>query len=121
MSLLKKLIQLENEASELGFRWENPQQILNQIQSECDEIQENLSIASSTNLQEEIGDLLHAAFSLCVFCQFDPEETLEKSINKFEKRFNLVKKIANEKGFVTLSGLSFSELMSIWGQAKNIE
>lgn len=115
---LKKLIELENEASEFGFCWENETQILQQIQSECTEIKENLMDANHLKLKEEIGDLLHAAFSLCIFCQFDPEETLEKSIAKFERRLKLVKEIAKEKGLSNLKGFSFVELMRIWDEAK---
>lgn len=112
---------LEHEASNFGFKWENAHQIVGQIKSECDEITECLD---STNpkvklmLQDEIGDLLHAAFSLCVFCDFDPEETLKKSISKFEKRLINVKKIAKEQGADTLSGKGFDELMKIWDKAK---
>ena len=74
MELLKKIIILENEADKFGFSWEKPQQIIDQIQSECLEIMEHLEPdANETNelaLQEEVGDLLHAAFSLCIFFFF---------------------------------------------------
>ncbi len=43
-----------------------------QIRNECIEIEEHLhSVEQREALQEEIGDWLHAAFSLCVFCDFD--------------------------------------------------
>ena len=92
-----------------------------QIKSECDEIDEHLSDVTEENklkLQEEIGDLLHAVFSLCVFCQFDAEETLRKSVDKFDRRLNAVKSIAKENGITTLSGYAFDELMKFWDQAK---
>src|SRR5438094_84896 len=81
--ILKKLSALENEASHFGFKWEKEEQIIAQIRSELKEIEIDLKHQSDKHkLQEEIGDLLHAAFSLCVFCQFDSEETLSKSITK---------------------------------------
>ena len=95
---------------------------MTQIQSECVEINEHLDSTALENkikLQEEIGDLLHAAFSLCVFCKFDAEETLEKSVNKFERRFNAVKIVAQENGLETLNGMPFDELMRYWDKAKN--
>ena len=78
--LLEKIVALENEASAFGFQWETTDQIIAQIQSECVEINEHLTHgkgkANPIELQEEIGDLLHAVFSLCVFCKFSPQETL---------------------------------------------
>lgn len=121
MDMLDKLIRLEKEAESFGFKWDNTHQIMAQINSECDEINEHLSQANDSNahkLQEEIGDLLHAVFSLCVFCNFDAKETLTKSINKFERRLNAVKTIAQESGIATLNGHTFDELMKFWNQAK---
>lgn len=122
MNLLKKVVALENEASAFGFEWETTDQIMQQIQSECLEINEHLSHGiNQTNqieLQEEIGDLLHAVFSLCVFCNFSPKDTLEQTLNKFERRLNAVKEISKENGYTHLKGYPFDELMSIWAQAK---
>lgn len=122
MNILEKLTRLEKEAEDFGFKWENPHQIMTQIQSECIEINEHLDFAEPENkirLQEEIGDLLHAVFSLCVFCKFDPEETLKNSVDKFERRFNAVKILAQESGLKKLNGMSFDELMNFWNKAKN--
>ncbi len=120
MSVLEKLTKLEIEASNYGFKWENPHQIMDQIKSECVEIDEHLNPPASDQLklQEEIGDLLHAVFSLCVFCEFDPAETLKNSVDKFERRLNSVKMIAEENGMTTLNGHAFDELMQFWDQAK---
>ena len=71
MALLDKVVLLEQEADAFGFRWETTDQIMAQIESECAEISEHLHAgfaqANQAELQEEIGDLLHAVFSLCVF------------------------------------------------------
>lgn len=121
MTVLEKLTKLEKEAENFGFKWENTHQIMAQIKSECDEIDEHLSHITDENktkLEEEIGDLLHAVFSLCVFCQFDAFDTLTKSVDKFERRLNAVKTIAQENGIATLNGYAFDELMQFWDRAK---
>lgn len=120
MNILKKLTALEHEASHIGFKWEAAEQIVSQIQSELSEIDVHLKDGNKEKLQEEIGDLLHAVFSLCVFCQFEPEQTLEYSVDKFERRFKAVKKLAAEQGLTTLQGLPFSQLMEFWDQAKKL-
>jgi uncharacterized protein YabN with tetrapyrrole methylase and pyrophosphatase domain len=121
MNILEKLKQLEVDAEDFGFKWENARQIMAQIRSECDEIDEHLPLITNHNkpkLQEEIGDLFHAVFSLCVFCQFDPKETLQNSIDKFERRLTAVKLIAKENGIHSLNGYPFDELMQFWDEAK---
>ncbi|STX28375.1 nucleoside triphosphate pyrophosphohydrolase MazG [Legionella beliardensis] len=124
MNLLEKVLLLEQEAAQFGFRWDNAHQIMAQIKSECLEVSEHLPKLSDTSpsadLQEEIGDLLHAVFSLCVFCQFNPKDTLNLTLTKFERRLNAVKQIAGMRGLTNLEGHSFSELMEIWEQAKKI-
>ena len=122
MDLLEKVVVLEDDASQFGFRWETADQIMKQIQSECAEIKEHLddglSQANQAALQEEIGDLLHAVFSLCVFCRFSPRVTLAQSLHKFERRMRAVKLIAEERRLTTLEGLPFDELMRVWDKAK---
>lgn len=118
MNILEKIVNLENEASEFGFAWEKAEQIIEQIQSECIEVSEHLKTENRTELQEEMGDLMHAVFSLCVFCKFDPHETLEQTVGKFERRLREVKRISHKENLENLHGKSFDELMAIWRQAK---
>ncbi len=122
MDLLNKAVVLENEATAFGLQWETCDQIMAQIQSECVEINEHLGqIPGQTNqvaLQEEIGDLLHAVLSLCVFCNLSPQDTLHDSLNKFERRLNAVKEITQEQGLSHLRGFPFEEVMAIWHKAK---
>lgn len=119
MMIFERLTLLENQAGEFGFMWSQPSQILDQIQSECDEIQENLTQHGEPgHLQEEIGDLLHAAFSLCLFCGFDAEDTLVKNVDKFETRFEELKRLVTDSGQKTLQGQSVAVLMDFWKQTK---
>jgi uncharacterized protein YabN with tetrapyrrole methylase and pyrophosphatase domain len=124
MELLDKISALEEEASQFGFKWQSADQIMNQIFSEIKEIKEHLGQETSkenqTALQEEIGDLLHAVFSLCVFSKLNPRVTLGQSLTKFERRLRAVKLIAEERELINLEGLSTDELMHIWDKAKEL-
>lgn len=121
MGILKKLTTLENEASAFGFKWEYAEQIIAQIRSELTEIEAHLKKQEDkSKLQEEIGDLLHAAFSLCVFCQFDANETLTSSTKKFERRFRETQRFARKEGLIDLNGQPFDKLMELWNKAKKL-
>lgn len=117
--LLKKVEKQELDAKEFGFYWENFHQLIRQIQDECIEIQEAWENNDSAHLQEEIGDLMQAAISLAVFCKLDPQETLAKSIEKFQQRYDAVVKISQNEGHTNLHGKSFDVLMSYWNRAKS--
>jgi uncharacterized protein YabN with tetrapyrrole methylase and pyrophosphatase domain len=121
MSIFAKLTALEHDACEFGFRWERADQIITQIRSECAEVSVHLEDKNKLKLQEEIGDLLHAALSLCVFCNLDPEVTLTQSVDKFARRLHEVKQLAQAQGLNSLTGKPFSVLMQLWDQVKKNE
>ena len=119
MTIFERLTLLEKQSGEFGFMWFQSSEILDQIQSECEEIRENMAQQGEpSHLQEEIGDLLHAVFSLCIFSDFDAEETLVKSVDKYEKRLQELKRLVRASGRETLQGQSKKVLMDFWNQAK---
>jgi uncharacterized protein YabN with tetrapyrrole methylase and pyrophosphatase domain len=117
-NLFKKVEELEIAAKQFGFYWEHIGQLIEQIKSECIEIQEAWQKDDRSHLQEEVGDLLQAAVSLAVFCGLDPQDTLLQSIEKFKKRYNTVVELAHHDGFQNLHHQPFEVLMNYWNRAK---
>ncbi|KTD32914.1 nucleotide pyrophosphohydrolase [Legionella nautarum] len=116
---LHELIIIENEARNFGFDWPHEEMIIEQALSECDEIREALANHEpSHRVQEEIGDLLHTAISLCLFAGFDPEQTLAKVATKFGARMEALKAIAKDQGLTSLKGQSTEFMMELWQKAK---
>ncbi|MBX9806115.1 MAG: nucleotide pyrophosphohydrolase [Alphaproteobacteria bacterium] len=121
MSALQKLIALERTTGRIGFDWPNTETILDQAISECGEIKRSIqSNEGRKRLQEETGDLLHAAISLCVFEGFDVEETLEIVNQKFGARLQALQQIMKERGVETFKGHSFDFLLELWEEAKKM-
>lgn len=118
MNIFERLKNAENDANDFGFSWPNTNMILDQITSEVTEIRLAIKDETSDRVKEEIGDLLHATLSLCVFLNFNQEETLELTISKFEKRLSKVKELAKAQGRKTLKDEHFDVLMRFWKQAK---
>lgn len=119
--LLKHVEKQELIAKEFGFYWEHFNQLIEQIQNECAEVQEAWGNENIPHLQEEIGDLIHATISLAVFCKLDPHETLAKSIAKFQRRYDLVVQLAQNDGLENLHEQSFDKiLMNYWKRAKSL-
>ncbi len=116
---LNKLIQLEHEARDFGFDWPDAPCIIEQAMSECAEIQEALVLKETPErVQEEIGDLLHTAISLCLFSGFSVEETLQNVVKKFGTRLHAVQELTQQEGLDNLHGQSFEYMMELWKKAK---
>lgn len=116
---LQALIKLEKKATEFGFEWPDYESIIAQIISECAEIKQALvEQESAERVQEEIGDLLHAAISLCLFQGFDLEETLEKLQLKMKKRLDALFLVTHEEGLANLKNQSDKYKLNLWDKAK---
>ena len=119
-NVIKKIVTSEMKAKEYGFYWRDYATVMDQVRSECDEVDELIidPTSSRERLKEEMGDLLHAVFSLCIYCELDPELTLNNSLNKFEERYKLTKHFAKEDGHHNLHGKTTEEMMIYWNKAK---
>lgn len=101
-----------------GFYWENFLSQIQQIQSECLEVQEAGDKQNIDHLQEEVGDLIQATISLAIFCKLDPHETLLRSIEKFQRRYEAVVQLASLDGHNNLHKQPIEKLMDYWKHAK---
>jgi uncharacterized protein YabN with tetrapyrrole methylase and pyrophosphatase domain len=121
MTPLQKLIALEQKTSLMGFDWPNTETIIDQAISECHEVKLTIQAHEGRKrLQEEVGDLLHATISLCLFEGLDVDETLEHVNKKFEARLDALQQIAKDRGFSTLKGQHFALLLELWEEAKHV-
>lgn len=118
---LNDLIAVELEARNFGFDWPNKEMIIDQAISECHEIFAAIHDGEpAERVQEEIGDLIHAAICLCIFAGFDVDETIEKVRIKFAKRMAAMHKLATKRGLTTLSGQSIDFMLELWHEAKKM-
>lgn len=118
LDLFTKIEEQELQAKQFGFYWENIDQLLEQIQNECQEVKEAAENQDQHHLEEEIGDLLLAATSLAIFCKVNPSESLSKSVAKFQKRYDTLVALAQKDGLTHLHHQPFDVLMNYWQEAK---
>jgi ATP diphosphatase len=119
MDILKEIVAIDQEAQDFGFTWSHPSQLLAQIISECHEIEQEIQQGSPpVALQAELGDLMHATLSLCLYCGFDPQTTLTNSAEKFKRRFSMVKLLVQQSGLENLHQQPMEVLTNFWDQAK---
>lgn len=118
---LNKLIAIEVDARNFGFEWPHKEMIIDQAISECHEIFDAINEGEpDERVQEEIGDLMHTAISLCIFAGFDVEQTLENVSTKFAKRMAAMHELTKKHGLTNLSGQSIDFMLELWHEAKKM-
>jgi uncharacterized protein YabN with tetrapyrrole methylase and pyrophosphatase domain len=119
MQPIEKLAKLDLDIRNFGFNWPNYHMVLEQIINECQEVKEVIEQNQGLNrLQEEIGDVIHAAISLCSYAKFNSNETILKTCEKFQQRCNALKIIALEHGLSDFNGLEINKQLELWNLAK---
>ena len=115
-SLLRAYL-LTEQASEIGFDWPRIGGVLKKLEEELIELREALSFKSRRRIREEIGDLLFVLVNIARFLRIDPEEALNKTLEKFTSRFNYIEKSLRKKG-KTLRQSNLIEMDRLWEEAK---
>ena len=69
--------------------------------------------------ENELGDILFSLVNMARLYKINPDNALEKSNQKFIKRFNYIEAVANKQNR-KLEDLSLEEMDSLWNQAKSI-
>ncbi len=119
MDALVTMIQLEKDARKFGFDWPDQDMVIEQTISECQEVATDIqNNASKAKIQEEVGDVLHAAISLCLYLGYDIEDTLSKTNQKFATRMHHLKALARQRGHDNLRGQPIEFMLKLWHEAK---
>ncbi len=104
---------VQENASAVGFDWEDEEGVKEKVLEEIKEFLENPS-------EEEFGDILFSLVNLSRFLGIDPERALRKSTEKFIRRFQKMEELIERDG-KKLSELSIDEMDRYWEMAKEVE
>lgn len=108
----------QKKAAKVGFDWPDLQGPLAKVDEELGELRE--AIQQGKGIQEEFGDLLFACVNLSRFLKLDAEETLRKTVQKFQARYLKMAELAEGDG-QTLENLSLDQMDQYWEMAKDEE
>jgi len=113
-SLLKSR-RIQEKAASVGFDWDNLEQVIEKVDEELNELKEAIKI--NKGKEEELGDLLFAIVNLSRHLNIDPENALNKAINKFSKRFHKIE-VRLKQDNINIKDLTLEELDLIWNEVK---
>jgi len=109
--------QIASRAAQVGFDWENPEQVIEKLHEELAELDEARRNAAQHDLEDEIGDLLFVLVNLARFVKVDPEQALRGTNAKFRKRFGFIERKLAERG-KKLEDSNIREMEALWQEAK---
>lgn len=112
-----KATRIQEKAKQVGFEWENREDVWKKVEEEIGELKEAIGNQSQEQVDEEFGDVLFSLVNYARFLQVDAEGVLEKTNKKFIYRFQKMETIAAEQG-KKLEDLTLAEMDAIWNEVK---
>ncbi|MEI8075786.1 MAG: nucleoside triphosphate pyrophosphohydrolase [Bacteroidota bacterium] len=112
-----KATRIQEKAKQVGFEWDNKEDVWKKVEEELGELQEAVSGGKQSEIEDEFGDVLFSLANYARFLQIDAEGSLEKTNKKFIRRFQEMESVALSSG-KQLSSMSLEEMDAIWNQVK---
>lgn len=110
-----KAYRMQEKTHQVGFDWENSEQVWEKVEEELREFRAAVSQdASPEEREEEFGDILFSLINYARFQNIDPETALAKVNAKFKKRFEYIETNAPRD----LREMSLEEMDALWNEAK---
>lgn len=117
---LIKAYRVQEKAANVGFDWEERQQVWDKVKEELAEFEAEAREGNTADMEQEMGDVLFSIVNVARLYGVHPENALEKTNAKFIRRFNYLERRAAEMGR-SLKDMSLEEMDAIWEEAKTKE
>jgi len=116
---LMRAFEIQKKAAKVGFDWGNAIQAWEKVKEELQEFEEEIKKDTHTeNLQQEFGDIIFALVNIARFLNFQPEEALFQTNQKFIRRFEYIEEKVLESG-KEFEQFTLEELDHYWNEAKS--
>ncbi len=112
-----KAMRLQEKAKQVGFEWDNREQVWDKVEEEIKELKEAIAVGQQDKVEDEFGDVMFSLINYARFLQVDAENALEKTNKKFIHRFTQMEQEALENG-KDLASLTLEEMDFIWNTIK---
>jgi XTP/dITP diphosphohydrolase len=112
-----KATRLQEKARQVGFEWDNREQVWDKVNEETQELHEAVAANEPDKIEEEFGDLLFSLINYARFLQIDAENALERTNKKFISRFTRMEQLALQQG-KPLADMTLGEMDAIWNAIK---
>lgn len=112
-----KAYRIQEKARNVGFEWDDASGAWEKLLEEMDELKAELNAGNHDMAEAELGDLLFAAINVARMNGLSPDNALERTNQKFIRRFNYVEEGAIAQGR-NLKEMTLEEMDALWDEAK---
>ena len=114
---LIKAYRMQDKARNAGFDWEKREEVWAKVKEEISEFEAEVASMDKERMESEFGDLLFSLINAARLYGVDPEAALNRSSEKFRRRFTYVEEETLRKGR-QLSDLTLADMDALWDEAK---
>jgi MazG family protein len=112
-----KAMRLQEKAKQVGFEWDNKEQVWEKVEEEKKELFEAIASGDTGKMEDELGDVFFSLVNFARFLQVDAENALERTNKKFIARFTKMEEGALKQGKY-LHDMSLAEMDEMWNNIK---
>lgn len=114
---LIKAYRIQDKARNVGFDWNEKEDVWDKVQEELEELKVELAKGDKENSTRELGDFIFSVINAARLYKLNPDNALEKTNQKFIRRFNYVEDHSLKQG-KNLKDMSLEEMDKLWDEAK---
>ena len=117
---LIKAYRIQDKARNVGFDWEQKEDVWNKVREELDELEVELRKEDKENSTRELGDFLFSVINAARLYKLNPDNALEMTNRKFINRFNYIESHSIKIG-KPLKDMTLEEMDKLWNEVKDME
>ncbi|MBR1402154.1 MAG: nucleoside triphosphate pyrophosphohydrolase [Prevotella sp.] len=117
---LIKAYRIQDKARNVGFDWENKEDVWAKVHEELKELEDELKKEDKEKSTKELGDFLFSVINAARLYKLNPDNALEHTNQKFIRRFNYVEEHSIKIG-KPLTEMTLNEMDELWNEAKKLE
>ncbi|NPD92350.1 nucleoside triphosphate pyrophosphohydrolase [Xylanibacter muris] len=117
---LIKAYRIQDKARNVGFDWEDRQDVWGKVREELSELETELGKGDKERSLEEFGDFIFSIINAGRLYHINPDTALERTNEKFIRRFNYIEEHSIKAG-KPLKDMTLQEMDDLWNEAKKNE
>lgn len=117
---LIKAYRIQDKARNVGFDWAKKEDVWAKVHEELAELEAELTREDKEASEAELGDFLFSIINAARLYYLNPENALERTNQKFIKRFNYIEDHSIKAG-KPLTEMTLEEMDALWNEAKRNE
>ncbi len=114
---IAKAHRIQDKARNAGFDWDKKEDVWAKVKEEVQEVEKEIASMNGDKMEAEFGDLFFSLINAARLYKVNPDNALERTNQKFIKRFNYIEQEAKKQGR-NLKDMTLAEMDVLWEKAK---